>query len=156
MIHIYNTHVQHVVKNSSMVSQLCMSSHTPTLGREQEWRSVCVWVRVCVCMYGGQYVYTHVRKSEDNPGVSVYFSMGFCDKCPHPLSHLHSSTHKLTNSMTWKVSGSLLLWVHYLGGRSKRIAVGSKSATLQIEAPLSWSYIARPCLFFFSRQGFSV
>lgn len=42
--------------------------------------------------------------------------------------------------MAWQFSGSLL-WAHYLGGRSKRTAVGLKSTSLQIEAQVSWSYI---------------
>lgn len=92
---------------------------------------------VCVPIWRSVYVCTLVWKSEDNSVESVFtFIWGFCDKHLHPLSHLHSSPRKLKNSLTWKVSGSLL----------GRTAVGSKSTSLQTEAQVSWSYIARPCL----------
>lgn len=95
-------------------------------------RSVCV----CLCTYRSGFVCTRVEIKRPTLESVFTFMWGFCDKCLHPPSHLHSSTCKLENSLTWKVSGSLL----------GRTAVGSKSTSLQIEAQVSWCYIARPCL----------
>lgn len=66
---------------------------------------------------------------------------------PSPQFHTQANKeHDLEGQWLTAPVGSLL-------GRQKQEDCGSsKSATLQIEAPLSWSYIARPCLFVLKKK----